>query len=161
MQHQCTRTRIAFHVLLPVAAATAIWLATAAAPVVAADHADPMLAEMGAEQFQRYCASCHGVGAAGDGPVADSLKTRPADLTRIAARRGGSFPDGEIARKIDGRFALQAHGTREMPIWGKALGDDIPDAGISEEVARGKILLLVEYLKSIQGDDTNPLEDSK
>lgn len=158
MQQQSTRTRIvAFHVLVTAGAATAIWLAAGAAPVVAAD-ADPMLAEMGAEQFQRYCASCHGVAATGDGPVAASLKTQPADLTRIAVRRGGSFPDGEIARKVDGRFALQAHGTREMPIWGKALGDDIPDSGIAEEVARGKILMLVEYLKSIQSDDASPEE---
>lgn len=112
--------------------------------------ADPLLAEMGGEYFQAYCASCHGADARGDGPVAGSLKSRPADLTQIASRRGGVFPDGEIARFIDGRFTVGAHGTREMPIWGTSLGADIPESSIAEEVVRGKIAMLVEYLKSIQ-----------
>ena len=114
---------------------------------------DPVLAELGAEAFPRYCASCHGLRAEGDGPAADALRTRPADLTRIAARRGGSFPDGEIARFIDGRFALPAHGSREMPVWGQRFGEAIPESSIAEEVTRGRIAVLVEYLKSIQRKD--------
>lgn len=39
-----------------------------------------------------YCASCHGVDAKGEGPVAKSLNVKPSDLTRIAARSGGKFP---------------------------------------------------------------------
>ena len=114
---------------------------------------DPVLAEMGKEAFPRYCGSCHGLRAEGDGPAADALRTRPADLTRIAARRGGSFPAGEIARFIDGRFALSSHGSREMPVWGERFGENIPEAGIAEEMTRGKIAVLVEYLKSIQRKD--------
>jgi mono/diheme cytochrome c family protein len=115
--------------------------------------ADPVLAELGEPVFQRRCAACHGESGRGDGPVAGALRVAPADLTRIAARRGGSFPEGEIARFIDGRFAVQAHGTREMPVWGERLGEQIPDAGVSEEVVRGKISVVVEYLKSIQSPD--------
>lgn len=111
---------------------------------------DRVLAEMGWEFYQRYCASCHGIDGKGGGPAASVLRTRPADLTRIAARRKGNFPDGEIARYIDGRFELAAHGTREMPIWGERFGETIPEAGISDEIVRGRILVLVEYLKSIQ-----------
>ena len=85
--------------------------------------------------------------------MAGALKVGPADLTRIAARREGSFPDGEVARFIDGRFAPQAHGTREMPVWGARFGERIPEAGISEEIVRGRILVLVEYLLSIQAGD--------
>jgi len=59
---------------------------------------------------------------------AAALTTPPADLTRIAARRGGSFPDGEVARFVDGRFDLPAHGTREMPVWGERFGAGIPEA---------------------------------
>ena len=114
---------------------------------------DPVLAELGAEAFPRYCASCHGVQARGDGPAASALIKKPADLTRIAARRGGKFPDGEISRFIDGRFALPSHGSREMPIWGERFGDSVPDSGVAEEVTRGKIAVLVEYLKSIQRKD--------
>ena len=46
----------------------------------------------GAELFKTYCAVCHGIDAKGNGPMAKSLKTAPADLTRIAARNRGSFP---------------------------------------------------------------------
>jgi mono/diheme cytochrome c family protein len=111
---------------------------------------DPVLAELGAEQFARYCASCHGIRARGDGPVASSLSVKPADLTRIAARRGGTFPAAEVARFIDGRFEVTAHGSREMPVWGRRFSEDVPDAGVGEEIGRGKIASLVEYLRSIQ-----------
>ena len=130
-----------------------VWLVTAAGASGAEPTFDPVLAELGAEAFPRYCASCHGVKAQGDGPAAAALIVRPADLTRIAARRGGKFPDGEIARFIDGRFTLAAHGSREMPIWGERFGDAIPDSGVAEEVTRGRIATLVEYLKSIQRKD--------
>lgn len=142
---------------------TATWLGlvtlalVACAPPAPAEEqkreVDPTLAEMGSELYQRYCATCHGESGKGDGPTAGALKTRPADLTHIAARRGGKFPDGEIARFIDGRFETPAHGSREMPVWGERFGADIPAAGVSEEVTRGRIVVLVEYLKSIQVDD--------
>jgi mono/diheme cytochrome c family protein len=113
---------------------------------------DPLLVEVGAELFSTYCASCHGVDARGDGPAAPALSTPPADLTRIAARSGGVFPESAIAKKIDGRFDLPAHGSREMPIWGARLADEIPGFATGDEVARGRIASLVEYLKSLQVD---------
>jgi mono/diheme cytochrome c family protein len=114
---------------------------------------DSVLADMGSEYYVRYCAACHGANAKGEGPVAGALKVRPPDLTRIAARRGGAFPDAEIARMIDGRFSIAAHGSREMPVWGERFGATIPEAGVSEEIVRGRVLVLVEYLKSIQTHD--------
>ena len=111
---------------------------------------DPLLVEVGAELFATYCASCHGVDARGDGPAASALRTPPADLTRIAARSGGVFPESSAARLIDGRFDLPAHGSREMPIWGARLADQIPGMATGGEVARGQITSLVEYLKSLQ-----------
>ena len=113
---------------------------------------DPLLVEVGAELFATYCASCHGADARGDGPAASALSTAPADLTRIAARSGGVFPDSSIARKIDGRFDLPAHGSREMPIWGARLADEIPGLATGDEVARGQIASLVDYLKDLQMD---------
>jgi mono/diheme cytochrome c family protein len=111
---------------------------------------DPLLAELGQPVFERYCVSCHGASAHGDGPVAQALRPPPADLTRIAQRRGGKFPGGEIARTIDGRFGITAHGPRAMPVWGERFGADVPDAEVGESVARGRIATLVEYLKAIQ-----------
>jgi mono/diheme cytochrome c family protein len=111
---------------------------------------DPVLAELGAPLFARYCTACHGPEGRGDGPAAASLRTRPADLTAIAKRRGGEFSNGKIAQFIDGRFELPAHGSREMPVWGERFGADVPDSGVGESIARGNIASLVEYLKSIQ-----------
>lgn len=111
---------------------------------------DPALAEMGAERFADRCSSCHGADARGKGPVSPVLRTPPADLTRIAARRGGEFPAGEIARFIDGRFEVTAHGTREMPVWGRIFSAAIPEPGTGDAIARGLIATLVEFLKSIQ-----------
>jgi mono/diheme cytochrome c family protein len=116
----------------------------------AAAPARSLPADLGAQLFAHYCASCHGTTGVGDGPVAPALSRPPADLTRIAARRGGEFPDGEIAQWIDGRFDVPAHGTREMPIWGRQLADPIAEDASGEEVARGRIDLLVEYLETIQ-----------
>ena len=114
---------------------------------------DRVLADMGSEYFQRWCASCHGDNGLGRGPTAGALKVRPADLTQIAARRDGKFPAGEIARFIDGRFEIEAHGTREMPVWGQRFGERIPEPGVSDSIVRGRVLVLVEYLKSIQAAD--------
>lgn len=116
-----------------------------------------MMGSLGEKHFARYCASCHGLDGRGDGPAASSLSKPPADLTRIAARRAGVFPAGEIASIIDGRFELPAHGSREMPIWGRRLAEPIAEDTQGEEVARGLIDLLVEHLQSIQVEtDTTP-----
>ncbi|HVN39880.1 MAG TPA: c-type cytochrome [Myxococcota bacterium] len=137
------------------AVATAVLLCGAAfadppADKDASPDVDMTLAEMGKPYFQAYCASCHGVSGRGDGPASVSLRARPADLTQIAARRGGKFSRGEIAQFIDGRFSVSAHGSREMPVWGEVFTRDIPEADVAESIARGKVLVLVEYLKSIQ-----------
>ena len=69
-----------------------------------------------------YCASCHGADAKGNGPMAKSLKVKPADLTRIAARNGGTFPLMRIERIISGEEQPPSgHGTSEMPVWGPDL----------------------------------------
>jgi mono/diheme cytochrome c family protein len=100
--------------------------------------------------FQQSCAPCHGGTGAGDGPVAEALRTKPADLRRIAARRGGVFPDVEIRRLIDGRDPIVAHGPRDMPIWGREFALD-PTVGLATEgQARGRIELVIRYLETIQ-----------
>jgi mono/diheme cytochrome c family protein len=131
--------------------AAAAFLIAVGGPAAAEEgKPDPVLAELGQPLFERHCAACHGTRGRGDGPVAQVLRTRPADLTSIAARRGGDFPTSEIVRFIDGRFDLPAHGTREMPVWGYRFGADVPEPEVGESIARGNIVSLVEYLKSIQ-----------
>lgn len=126
------------------------WLALVAWLPGAANADDSVLVEVGRSYFVQYCSSCHGVDARGNGPVAASLRTPPVDLRRIAARRGGHFPAAEIAEKIDGRSEVASHGSREMPVWGRRFGAPVVSGGTSEEVVRGRLLILVEYLRSIQ-----------
>ncbi len=104
--------------------------------------------QFGGEQFQRNCASCHGVAGAGDGPVGASLASPPPDLRTIARRNGGTFPTLRVARVIDGRDRIAAHGSRDMPIWGKRLR--APGGLGRDAVVRGEVMLYVDYLRSIQ-----------
>ena len=101
----------------------------------------------GAELFKAYCAVCHGIDAKGNGPMAKSLKTAPADLTRIAARNRGSFPATHVRQLISGEEALAAgHGTREMPIWGPIFSQ----IGRDQDLGRVRIDNLTRYLESLQ-----------
>lgn len=104
----------------------------------------------GQQYFMRYCSACHGTTGRGDGPAAAALRTPPADLTRIAQRRGRHFPVAEIAAYIDGRTTVPAHGSRDMPVWGERFGEMVGGGSLGEEVVRGNLLVLIEYLQSIQ-----------
>lgn len=104
----------------------------------------------GSQLYQRYCASCHGRAARGDGPVAPSLKTVVPDLTRIAERHDGSFPTNWVYRVIDGREAMMAHGPREMPIWGYEFWHEQGADANAGGKARELIDRLVAYLRDIQ-----------
>jgi mono/diheme cytochrome c family protein len=105
---------------------------------------------VGQQYFVQYCAACHGIDGQGNGPVAPVLRTPPADLTRIAQRRGGQFPDAEIAALIDGRTMTPAHGSREMPVWGQRFAEKFGGEAVGEEAVRGHLLVLMQYLKSVQ-----------
>ena len=56
----------------------------------------------GAEDFQSYCAVCHGPGGTGNGDAAATLPRPPANLTTIAARNGGTFPLTQVMAQIWG-----------------------------------------------------------
>jgi hypothetical protein len=43
-----------------------------------------------------------------------------------------------------------AHGTREMPVWGRRFSAAYGSDSTAEEVTRGKIGVLIQYLRSIQ-----------
>ena len=72
-------------------------------PALHATEFDPLLSYTGPQLYQRFCASCHGPQAYGDGPVAATLKVMVPDLTRIARRQqGGEFPESGSARSSMG-----------------------------------------------------------
>ena len=107
----------------------------------------------GAELFDRFCASCHGSQAHGDGPVAATLNVAVPDLTTIGARYG-EFPATLIRDVIDGRgIDKRAHGTRTMPVWGYEFW--VEDGGDvnAQRAVRDAINKLVEHLRSIQRNE--------
>lgn len=104
----------------------------------------------GEELFGRFCASCHGAAARGDGPVGRSLNVAVPDLTTIASRRG-EFPAGLIRDVVDGRGVdLHAHGTRTMPVWGYEFWVDEGADVVAQRTVRDAINKLVDYLRSVQ-----------
>jgi mono/diheme cytochrome c family protein len=108
-------------------------------------------AQRGHNLYEQYCLDCHGLRAQGDGVLAEDLKVAPADLTTIALRRKGVFPEPEIREIIDGRRRVRAHGPLNMPLWGRAFGMGVASAGgQNEQETRDKINALIDYLKSIQ-----------
>ena len=102
----------------------------------------------GGELFRTYCAVCHGSTARGDGPLAASMRRKPADLTEIAKRNAGTYPSELVFRTIDGLNPVRGHGGPDMPVWGDAFARS-RDGGNPETVKR-MIQSLVEYLGSIQ-----------
>jgi mono/diheme cytochrome c family protein len=100
----------------------------------------------GKQVFTTYCATCHGKTGKGDGPAAAALKKAPADLTKISARNGGTFPEAKISRFIDGSDEVAAHGNRDMPVWGALFMSLNSD----QSQAKLRVHNLAEYLKSLQ-----------
>jgi mono/diheme cytochrome c family protein len=99
------------------------------------------------EMFHEYCAVCHGDQGKGNGPAADALKKAPADLTQIARKNGGTFPEVRVMRVIDGEDVLVAHGSRAMPIWGNLFRSL---EGPGSETLR--VNALMKYIEKLQAN---------
>jgi len=112
-----------------------------------AAHATSSEITAGRVLYVRYCASCHGLTAEGDGPVSRALITPPANLRRLSERFGSPLPEDQIARYIDGRLEVRAHGPRDMPVWGARF---YYQSGGNEHRVKQLIAELVAFLQSIQ-----------
>lgn len=102
----------------------------------------------GSYAYRTYCASCHGTDGKGEGPLAESLRFRPPDLSLIAKRNGGTYPAETVHRIVDGRKPLPGHGGPDMPIWGDAFKN--PETGFDDATVREKIRGVVDYLRTLQ-----------
>ena len=101
----------------------------------------------GAEMYKTYCAVCHGLNGTGNGPAAEALKTPPADLTTMAARNGGRYPALRVSAILRGEDVLAAHGSKDMPIWGKLLWSV---SGSHESEVLQRVKNLNRYIESLQ-----------
>jgi mono/diheme cytochrome c family protein len=129
----------------------------------------PLLAEaqrtfdLGKREYESNCAVCHGATARGDGPYMRFMAFTArgvSDLTEIAKRNGGTFPFQKVYESIDGTQELEAHGPRDMPIWGKDYLRQAREAYRDEHYmmtpydpelyTRTRILALTDYLARLQ-----------
>jgi mono/diheme cytochrome c family protein len=102
---------------------------------------------IGATDYSKHCAACHGSYGKGNGPKANQLATTPTDLTLLSKINGGSFPETAVYNIIDGRRVGDFHG-QEMPIW----GEHFKEIEGNEEAVDERISNLIEYIKSIQAE---------
>ena|ERR1700685_806950 len=97
--------------------------------------------------YKAYCAVCHGSDGKGAGPMAQGLKVRPSDLTRISARNGGTFPLARMEKIILGEEQVPGgHGNREMPVWGPIFSQIAWD----QDLGRVRVDNLARYLRDLQ-----------
>jgi mono/diheme cytochrome c family protein len=132
-----------------VAAALLGWSTVGAQSPKTSDPEDVKLIPsiQGPALYRAYCASCHGLEARGNGPLAESLKITPSDLTRISARNAGTFPLMQIEKVIQGEGQMQkSHGSREMPVWGPIFSRVEGD----RDIGLVRIDNLARYLRDIQ-----------
>jgi mono/diheme cytochrome c family protein len=109
--------------------------------------------KLGQDLYMSYCMQCHGVDAKGDGPMAEMIAINTPDLSSLAERNDGTFPTEVVARQIDGRAPMLAHGG-DMPIFGPFLESD---RNVALRLHSGQTMMvglpmanLVVYLESIQ-----------
>jgi mono/diheme cytochrome c family protein len=101
----------------------------------------------GKEMYRAYCAVCHGVEGKGEGPASAALKIPPSDLTTLAQRNAGKFPELRVFGAINGDFHVTAHGSKDMPTWGTVFrqmgGGDVVGATL-------RMRNLTKYIESLQ-----------
>jgi Cytochrome c. len=141
---------------LPLAAILSLSVAVLASPQTKPDQpqttvkrvtAQPIQSVEGKDNFEAYCAVCHGKSGKGDGPAAPAMKTPVADLTAIAKKNGGKFNAVKTAEMIKGADReMPSHGSKDMPIWGPVFRSFSADPNITAL----RVNNLVDYLESIQ-----------
>jgi mono/diheme cytochrome c family protein len=106
-------------------------------------------AHSGEEMYMEYCAVCHGKTGKGDGPAASELKTPTPDLSVLAKNNEGKYPSAHVAAILRFGTPVPAHGTSDMPIWGRVLGTSSAQ-GTNAAERHLRIHNLTEYIESLQ-----------
>jgi mono/diheme cytochrome c family protein len=122
----------------------AVSAGAAHAQTVKREPIKPTPASDAGKMFDSYCAVCHGKDGKGTGPAAKAFAKAPADLTKLAARNGGAFPDTHVRRYIEGLDEVAAHGSRDMPMWGDLF------RSLNRDTAQIRVAALAEYIKGMQ-----------
>lgn len=120
----------------------------------------PQSVDIGQYYYDSHCAICHGLQGSGPDrePYWNLLSKDIPNLTTLSQRNSGVFPFKRVYEIIDGRddFDRQirlAHGSREMPIWGReftAQSLSLSPVYDPEAFARMKIVALTDYVYRLQ-----------
>lgn len=104
----------------------------------------------GQEIYEAQCAACHGAEGRGDGPLAQRLDRRPADLTQLPG--GAAFPRAHVMGYVDGYFRDDKH--EVMPRFGPQMAEgqlvpyDIGD-GILTPTPEA-LIRVADYVENLQ-----------
>jgi mono/diheme cytochrome c family protein len=114
---------------------------------VPANNNPPEAAPSGAQLYKKYCADCHGNDLKGNGPAPYPFKDMTPDLTTLAKRHGGKFPDEFVIQVLRYGVVLPDHGPPEMPPWGTEFkaSDRLSEAQVTQRITN-----LKDYIKSYQ-----------
>jgi mono/diheme cytochrome c family protein len=99
----------------------------------------------GAEIYAQDCAVCHGNDLKGTGDSLYPYKAAP-DLTTLARKYGGKFPDAYFATVVNSGAEIPAHGLAQMPVW----GTDLSMAPWTEKELAQRIASLTNFVKANQ-----------
>ena len=137
---------------------TMVGMVMASAAVARGANDDPAIAQ-GQKLYTEYCASCHGA----DGKGTNIPAAKGSDLTQIAKKNGGKFPFYDVMLQISGRKptsqdqdtslpgTVKPHGDGKMPSWGQIFARQEGVTALDLQLqTTGKIMLITEYLQSIQ-----------
>jgi mono/diheme cytochrome c family protein len=100
----------------------------------------------GAELYKQHCAVCHGNDLKGTGAAPEPYRAPP-DLTTLARRHGGQFPDAYVMDVLRNGAVMPAHGPAQMPVWGTDFR--MRDRSDGTEVTL-RLANLTNYIKSLQ-----------
>lgn len=100
----------------------------------------------GSSMFQSYCASCHGSDGRGAGPAAVSLKAAVPDLSLLAKHNHGKYPELRVMNALGWQRGMEAHGSKEMPVWGNLMRESHEGDGLVHIRLRN----ITRYIETLQ-----------
>jgi mono/diheme cytochrome c family protein len=110
-------------------------------------------AQSGKQDYDAYCAECHGLGGKGNGPstLTIPMNPPPPDLTLLSKKHNGKFPFDEVVDIIDGRKAIPSHERIQMPFLGVTLQKPGQEFTVpSEASVKSRIRAMASYVESLQ-----------
>jgi mono/diheme cytochrome c family protein len=101
----------------------------------------------GERLYKQRCAVCHGNDLKGNGPAPPPFRDVPPDLTTLAQRHDGKFPDAFVSDVLRNGVTLPMHGPHEMPTWGSDFraGEQLDETQVTLRITN-----LINYIKSLQ-----------